>query len=251
MSVAVEQLSSAVGEHHERTVATRGGNRLHQALPPQVMQLATVGIERSAVRVPHVARGDDAEGADGSKCPRLRAPQQVRLSERVDVLARPPTRQVHVVHEHVPRVARVGRLALRSAAAATSARHLAPDLRTAAIAMASTTADIVRPPRIESAHTHLRLNEAFERGELGRLDWGRGRPGSRVRDRQGTRGAVARIPVEVSDTDRLTAREGSGDQPARGPRRADSARWGASHGAGGQRSARAIAARSGHRNRGS
>jgi hypothetical protein len=129
------------------------------------MQFAAAGVKGLAANIAQLARRDDAEGADGGQRARLRAAKQERLSERVHVLARLPTRQVHVVHEHVPRVARVGRLALRSAAAAASARHLAPDLRTAAIATAFATAHIVRAPRIEAVQTHL-LKAVEETGPM-------------------------------------------------------------------------------------
>ena len=67
-------------------------------------QFAMTRVERLVERVPQIAGGYDAEGADGAQRTTLSTAERVIAASVVDVLAFNAARQTDVLHEDVSRI---------------------------------------------------------------------------------------------------------------------------------------------------
>jgi hypothetical protein len=73
--MALENVSTFLGQHHERTIVSSGRRDLHESRFLEVPEIARARVERTFTSVAQVASGHNAEGAYGGERSRLGAAQ--------------------------------------------------------------------------------------------------------------------------------------------------------------------------------
>ena len=142
-----ENVSSFLGQDHQRPVFSDCRNGLHEAFALEVSEITAAWVQCLAVSVSQVAGGDDTESPDGREGARFGTAQPDFVVAGSDPLALGTARQMRSLVNTSRGSKQRGRASLMTAAAAL-----------AQFASVIVLARIVRPTRIELIHANLQKN---------------------------------------------------------------------------------------------